>query len=235
MEFDQHLKSKGMVRSLTVHDTPEHNGIAEKLNCTLVEHAQVMHYAADLPKFLWMESIQHAAWLKNRTTTYQLDGETPFEMLFGKKPDLSDLPEWGVKVWVLKEERGKLDAKADGGQWVGYSRESKAHRIYWPGKQRVTNEHNISFNDTITIPSHDTSSESNHGTPRCEQYATLDLKKEEVNPSKTLKHEVQQQPTPDPLQIPRTDPLADFEPPDPMTELKQEGQGQRMRKLSAYV
>ena len=74
-----------------------------------------MHYATDLPKFLWMESIQHAAWLKNRTTTYQLNGKTLFEMLFGKKPDLSDLPEWGAKVWVLKEECGKLDAKADEG------------------------------------------------------------------------------------------------------------------------
>ena len=182
-----------------------------------------MHYATDLPKFLWMESIQHAAWLKNRTTTYQLNGKRPFEMLFGKKPDLSDLPEWGAKVWVLKEECGKLDAKADEGQWVGYSRESKAHRIYWPGKQYVTNERNISFDDTITIPSGDMSSESNHRTPRHDQYAAPDLKREEVNPSKTQKHEVQQQPTPDPLQIPHIDPLTDFEPPNPMTEPQQEG------------
>ena len=109
------LKSKGTIWSLTVHDTPEHNGVAERLNCTLVEHARAMHYAADLPKFLWTESIQHAAWLKNCITTYQLDGKTPFEMLFGKKPDLSDLPEWGAKVWVLKEKHGKLDAKADEG------------------------------------------------------------------------------------------------------------------------
>ena len=107
-------------------------------------------------------------------------------MLFGKKPDLSDLPEWGAKVWVLKEEHGKLDAKADEGRWVGYSRESKAHQIYWPRKQHVTNKRNVSFDDTITIPSGDTSSESNHGTPRCDQYAAPDLKKEEVNPSKTL-------------------------------------------------
>ena len=62
-----------------------------------------------------MESIQHTAWLKNCTTTYQLDGKMPFEMLFGKKPDLSGLPEWGAKVWVLKEECGKLDVKADEG------------------------------------------------------------------------------------------------------------------------
>ena len=33
-EFDQHLKSKGTIRSLTVHDTPKQNGVAERLNRT---------------------------------------------------------------------------------------------------------------------------------------------------------------------------------------------------------
>jgi hypothetical protein len=84
--------------------------------------------------------------------TYQLDGKTPFEMIFGKKPDLTDLPEWGAKVWVLKEDHGKLDVKADEGQWVRYSRDSKAHQIYWPRKQCVMNKCNVSFDDTVAIP-----------------------------------------------------------------------------------
>jgi hypothetical protein len=118
-----------------MHDTPEQNGVAERLNQTLIEHPRAMHYAADLPKFLWPESIQHTFWLKNHTSTYLLDGKTPYELLFNKKLDLTNLPEWGTKVWVLKEDRGKLDAKEDEGCWVGYSRGSQAHRIYWPGKQ----------------------------------------------------------------------------------------------------
>jgi len=65
-EFSAHLKSKGMVRSLTVHDTPEENGVSERLNCTLLEHTRAMHLAVGLPKFLWTESVQHAVWLKNR-------------------------------------------------------------------------------------------------------------------------------------------------------------------------
>ena len=31
-EFSNHLKKAGTVRKLTVHDTPEHNGVAERLN-----------------------------------------------------------------------------------------------------------------------------------------------------------------------------------------------------------
>jgi hypothetical protein len=157
-----------------------------------------MHYAEDLPKFLWTESVQHAAWLKNRMMTYQLDGKTPFEMMFGNKPDLTNLPEWGAKAWVLKEDCGKLDAKADEGRWVGYSRESKAHRIYWPGRQRVTNERNISFDNTVAIPSGDMSVEDNRRASRRDQYDTPDSKDDGDNSPKAQEHEGEQQPAPDP-------------------------------------
>ena len=31
-EFSKHLKRTGTIRRLTVHDTPEYNGVAERLN-----------------------------------------------------------------------------------------------------------------------------------------------------------------------------------------------------------
>jgi hypothetical protein len=36
-EFSDHLAKSGTKRNLTVHDTPEHNGVAERLNRTLLE------------------------------------------------------------------------------------------------------------------------------------------------------------------------------------------------------
>ena len=67
-EFNTHLKAQGMIRSLTVHDTPEENGVARRLNRTLLEHARAMLLMAQLPKNLWPETIHHAVWLKNRTS-----------------------------------------------------------------------------------------------------------------------------------------------------------------------
>jgi hypothetical protein len=127
--FTNHLKSKGTVWSLTVHDTPEENGVSERLNRMLLEHARAMHLTAELPKFLWTESIQHVIWLKNRTSTCALDGRTPYEIVHGTKPDLTGLPEWGTRVFVLKESSGKLESKADKGRWVGYSDESKGQGV----------------------------------------------------------------------------------------------------------
>src|SRR5882724_7055442 len=68
-EFTAHLKIRGTVHSLTVHDTPKENGVPEHLNHMLFEHMCAMMLASGLPKFLWIETVQHATWIKNRTAT----------------------------------------------------------------------------------------------------------------------------------------------------------------------
>ena len=64
-EFGKHLKAKGTIRKLTTHDTPEYNGVAERLNRTLLEHTRAMLHASKLPRHLWGEAVTHAVWLKN--------------------------------------------------------------------------------------------------------------------------------------------------------------------------
>src|SRR5882672_6146645 len=150
-DFDTHLKAHGTVCSLTVHNTPEENGIYEHLNHTLLEHACAMHPSTDLPKFLWAESVQHATWLKNHTSMQALNGKTPFEMLFKQKPKLENLPEWGTRVFVLRKGCSKLDEKAEEGRWVGYSPDTQGHRIYWPGRHHVSVERNIVFDMTVPV------------------------------------------------------------------------------------
>ena len=50
-------------------DTPEHNGVAERLNHTLLERVRAMLHGSGLPKFLWGEAVKHAVYLKNRAST----------------------------------------------------------------------------------------------------------------------------------------------------------------------
>jgi transposase InsO family protein len=98
--FDKHLADAGTARRLTVHDTPQLNGIAERLNCTLAEKMRALLYMASLPKSLWGEALRHSTWLKNRTSTRALGGKTPWEALYGSPPDLSRLKRFGEAVWV---------------------------------------------------------------------------------------------------------------------------------------
>jgi len=107
-EFTSYLKSQGTERQLTVHDTPQQNGIAERRNRTILERVRALLHASGLPKFLWGEAARHVIWLMNRTSTTSVDGMTPFEAVFGTKPDLSSVREWGDKVYVRVEDGNKL-------------------------------------------------------------------------------------------------------------------------------
>jgi hypothetical protein len=144
-EFSKHLKARGTERKLTTHDTPQHNGVAERLNRTLVERVRAMTHTSGLPKNLWGEAIKHAVYIKNRTATRALDGKTPYEMLHSRKPNLTDLPVWGTKVWVHDPSGGKLDPRAREGRWIGFDAETGAHRVYFADRRSIAVERNVSF------------------------------------------------------------------------------------------
>src|SRR5712671_5553673 len=55
--FDQHLAAAGTARQLTIHDTPQLNGVAERLNRTLLERIRAFMYKSSLPKLLWGKGL----------------------------------------------------------------------------------------------------------------------------------------------------------------------------------
>ncbi|OSX56539.1 hypothetical protein POSPLADRAFT_1160060 [Postia placenta MAD-698-R-SB12] len=63
----------------------------------------------------------------------------------GEKPDLAGLPRFGSAAWVHVDPASKLELKSCKGHWVGFDSQSKAHRIYWPGRHTVTVEHDVQF------------------------------------------------------------------------------------------
>ena len=94
-KFTKFLKEQGTKRRLTTYDTPQHNSVAELLNCRLVEHVHTVLHQSRLPKMLWAEALHFVIWVKNRTLTRALGNVTPFEKLTRKKPNIAGVPEWG--------------------------------------------------------------------------------------------------------------------------------------------
>ena len=89
--------------------------------------------------------MRHVIWLKNRTSTVAIVSKTPHEVVTGKKPNLSMLPEWGCPVWVHTKKNLKLEGRAVEGHWIGYDEQSKGSQIYWPDKRSVTVERSLTF------------------------------------------------------------------------------------------
>jgi hypothetical protein len=66
------------------------------------------------PPAIWAEAMRHATWLKNRTYASAVRG-IPFQLLYGRRPDMHLVKIFGTKVWVGtggKRDRKKLDDRA---------------------------------------------------------------------------------------------------------------------------
>jgi hypothetical protein len=146
--FVEYLKLKETHQKLNVHDTPQHAGVAERCNRIIEERIRALLHASGLPRFLWGEAARHVVWLSNRTTTNAMEGMTPFEAAFGKKPNLKNVHEWGEKVFVRIEGGTKLGGRVREGRWMGIDNESKGARIYWPETKTVTVERNTYFDNS---------------------------------------------------------------------------------------
>jgi hypothetical protein len=125
-EFDRYLKDQGIKCQLTVHHSPQQNGVTECLNRTLVEHAQAMLLGQDMPKILWVEVLNYTTWLKNHLPSCATLGKTPYELINKLKPNLALAHEFSTLVYVHITTGGKLEVKAEEATFVEVDRKVKA-------------------------------------------------------------------------------------------------------------
>lgn len=128
----------GIVHETTVPYTPEHNGVAERMNRTIVEKAKCMLSDAELGKQFWGEAVHHAVWLVNRAVNRSV-GKTPLEIWSGQRPNLAKLEMFGNRTMahVPKNLRKKWDKKAVETIFVGYADTQSGVRCYDPSKRKV--------------------------------------------------------------------------------------------------
>nr|GEX10584.1 hypothetical protein [Tanacetum cinerariifolium] len=69
--------------------TPQQNGVVEQRNRALVEAARTMLIFSRAPLFLWAEAIATACFTQNRFIIHFRFNKTPYELINGKKPDIS--------------------------------------------------------------------------------------------------------------------------------------------------
>jgi hypothetical protein len=86
--IQQFLMDCGIKHEITTADTPQHNGVAEHLNCTLLDKTRAMLSNTDLSKSYWLEALNYAILLHNVSPSKSL-GTTLTEEYTGTKPDVS--------------------------------------------------------------------------------------------------------------------------------------------------
>ncbi|GJT18094.1 putative ribonuclease H-like domain-containing protein [Tanacetum coccineum] len=124
--------NKGIKQEYSNARTPRQNGVAERMNMTLIEAARTMLADSLLPTTFWAEAVNTACYIFNRVRVTKPQNKTPYELLFGHKPIISYIRPFRCHVTILDtlSVLGKFDGKCDEGFLVGYSLNSKAYRVY---------------------------------------------------------------------------------------------------------
>ncbi|CAI7805543.1 unnamed protein product [Closterium sp. NIES-53] len=95
-EFNSFLRTKGILRQLTVPYTPQHNSIAERVNRSLLDSVRTMLADSGLPLKYWGDALGMACWVKNRLPTKGRAADmTPHEAFYGRKPNMGFARVWG--------------------------------------------------------------------------------------------------------------------------------------------
>ena len=111
-EFGLQLKQGEIVSLLTPPRTPQHNGVSEHHNRTLLGMVRSMMSLTDLPLLFWSYALETAAFTLNRVPSKSVE-TISYELWFGKKPKLSFLKVWGCDAYVKKFHPDKLEPKAE--------------------------------------------------------------------------------------------------------------------------
>nr|GFA44373.1 hypothetical protein [Tanacetum cinerariifolium] len=88
-------------------------GVVERRNQTIVEAARTILIFSRAPLFLWAEAIATACLIQNRSIIHRRFNKTPYELINGRKPDISFLHVFGSLCYPKndREDIGKLGAK----------------------------------------------------------------------------------------------------------------------------
>jgi hypothetical protein len=145
--FQSFLINNGITRKITSPYSPQQNGIAERLNRTLIERARTMITDSGLSENFWAEAVATSAYIKNRTPTKILNGLTPYDVMFSKSPDISNLKVWGCFAYVKNNHpSSKLAPRSIKMRFVGYDSEHSGYRM-WNGK-RIVISRDVIFDET---------------------------------------------------------------------------------------
>ena len=78
-------------------NSPDHNGVVERRNRTLMDMVRSMRSNMSLSHFLWTEALKTIVHILNRVPTKVVQ-KTPFELFKGWKPNLRHICVWECRL-----------------------------------------------------------------------------------------------------------------------------------------
>jgi hypothetical protein len=144
------LEEEGIKHEFSSPYTPEQNGVVERKNITLLDMARTMLDEYKTPDQFWVEAINTACYSINRLYLHRILKKTSYELLTGKKPNVSYFRIFGSKCFILikRDRKSKFAPKAVEGFLLGYDSNIRAYRVFNKSTWLVEVSCDIVFDET---------------------------------------------------------------------------------------
>ncbi|CAM8948310.1 unnamed protein product [Rhodiola kirilowii] len=187
---------RGITQQFASPITPQQNGVVERKNQTIQEMARVMLHEKKVPLKFWAEAMNTACYVINRVMIQFGTEKTCYELWKGKKPTAKYFHIFGSQCYILRDREylQKLDPKSDEGIFLGYSTNSRAHRVYNKRTGVVMESINVVVQDVVPGGSETNSADDDVVPPHPEQPAVTTsnpkiISDKDPEPSTTNEHQ----------------------------------------------
>jgi transposase InsO family protein len=131
-QIEGFLEDEGIKHEFSSPYTPQQNGVVERKNRTLLDMARTMLNEYKTLDRFWAEAINTACYSINRLYLHRILKKTSYELLIGKKPNVSYFRVFGSKFFILikRGRKSKFAPKAVDGFLLGYDSNTRAYRVF---------------------------------------------------------------------------------------------------------
>jgi len=136
--FEELCSNEGISHEVTSPYTPQHNGLAERRNRTILDMARSMLKQKNMPHMFCGEAVSTATYILNKCPTKKLKNKVPEEAWSGRKPSVKHLKVFGSICYkhIPDARRSKLDDKSEKMILLGYH-STGAYKLYDPINKKV--------------------------------------------------------------------------------------------------
>jgi hypothetical protein len=122
----------------------------ERKNRTLIDMARTMLDEYKISDRFWAEAINIACYAINRLYLHRILKKTSYELLTGKKPNVSYFRVFGSKCFILvkRGRKSKFAPKAVEGFLLGYDSSTRAYRVFNKSTGLVEVSCDVVFDET---------------------------------------------------------------------------------------
>jgi hypothetical protein len=149
-QIEGFLEEEGIKHEFSSPYTPQQNVVVERKNRTLLDMARTMLDEYKTLDRFWAEAINTACYSINRLYLHRILKKTSYELLNGKKPNVSYFRVFGSKCFILikRGRKSKFALKAVEGFLLGYDSNTRAYRVFNKSTGLVEVSCDIVFDET---------------------------------------------------------------------------------------